>query len=256
MPSRIDLTGSKFGCWTVVEKGRTVKTQRAYTGTWLCQCTCGEKHMVGANNLRRGISTQCVKCAKNRKEVVSPGEVFSKWTVVREVDAHVYKNGRDRRVTYLCRCECGVHGKVMVNNLRTGRSTQCRACARLSLAYCLRPYEALYNRAKDNAIKGRRNWEFTLPYETFVEIAEKRECHYCWVPLTFSKYATGKNGSRYQLDRKDNALGYTQENVVAACKRCNYGKSDDFSYEEWYGMNAYQRNLRDPGRFRGMVNAA
>jgi hypothetical protein len=48
------------------------------------------------------------------------------------------------------------------------------------------------------------------------------------------------------LDRRDNSLGYVPGNVVVACKRCNYGKSDDFTYEEWLGMTEYFRKKTQP----------
>jgi hypothetical protein len=50
------------------------------------------------------------------------------------------------------------------------------------------------------------------------------------------EWAKHKENSRYQLDRKDNDLGYTPENVVACCTRCNYAKRDHFTYDELYAM--------------------
>jgi hypothetical protein len=53
----------------------------------------------------------------------------------------------------------------------------------------------------------------------------------------------GKATSRaYQLDRKDNALGYSVDNCVVCCHRCNDAKSNGYDYEEWYGMTAYFRS--------------
>jgi hypothetical protein len=31
------------------------------------------------------------------------------------------------------------------------------------------------------------------------------------------------------------------KNTVACCKRCNYGKGDRFTFDEWYGMTRYLR---------------
>jgi hypothetical protein len=86
-----------------------------------------------------------------------------------------------------------------------------------------------------------------ITYEDFMVFTKVNKCHYChgavnWYPHT---KLNGKEvpGSRsYKLDRKDNKLGYSTENCVVCCKRCNEGKSGDFTYEEWYGMTAFLRN--------------
>ena len=46
-------------------------------------------------------------------------------------------------------------------------------------------------------------------------------CHYCDTPTEI-----------ITLDRKDNAKGYTVENVVGCCFYCNRLKSDMFNEEE------------------------
>ena len=43
------------------------------------------------------------------------------------------------------------------------------------------------------------------------------------------------------MDRKDNNKGYEKDNVVPCCWRCNNGRGNLFSYEEWYGMTGYLR---------------
>jgi hypothetical protein len=48
-----DLTGQRFGLWTVL----------AYAGNhptkWLCRCDCGSERVVRAGNLKSGISNSC-----------------------------------------------------------------------------------------------------------------------------------------------------------------------------------------------------
>ena len=60
-------------------------------------------------------------------------------------------------------------------------------------------------------------------------------CAYCNIPLdilrklgkTYSLYS-----NRFSIDRMDNSKGYGLDNIVLACFRCNYVKSDLFSYDE------------------------
>ena len=54
------------------------------------------------------------------------------------------------------------------------------------------------------------------------------------------KYKTGS----YFLDRKDNAQGYSVENCVPCCTRCNRGKGAAFSYEEWKEMTSCLKSKR------------
>lgn len=51
-----NLTGQKFGEWTVLRKARR-------SGFWLCQCTCGQVRRVQSANLRNGQSKSC-GCAR------------------------------------------------------------------------------------------------------------------------------------------------------------------------------------------------
>ena len=51
----IDLTGQKFGKWTVIKRAENIGR---YVG-WLCRCECGTERVVQANNLKSGKSTSC-----------------------------------------------------------------------------------------------------------------------------------------------------------------------------------------------------
>jgi hypothetical protein len=50
----IDLTGARFGRWTVIERVAHAKETR-----WRCRCECGNEKEVAATSLRRGLSTSC-----------------------------------------------------------------------------------------------------------------------------------------------------------------------------------------------------
>lgn len=72
------------------------------------------------------------------------------------------------------------------------------------------------------------------------------ECHYCQaaLPVRPEFWGQGSNNQSYNLDRMDNSKGYHVDNLVVACVRCNYGKKDLFTYEEWYGMTEYLRRKK------------
>lgn len=61
----VDLTGQKFGHWTVLKRGIGSTEKHTY---WLCECDC-EAHTqknVDAYKLKNGISTSC-GCATRSK---------------------------------------------------------------------------------------------------------------------------------------------------------------------------------------------
>lgn len=55
MPDIIDLTGRRFGSWTVLGKGAS---RRGLTH-WRCHCDCGADRVVIGVHLRQGRSLSC-----------------------------------------------------------------------------------------------------------------------------------------------------------------------------------------------------
>lgn len=95
----------------------------------------------------------------------------------------------------------------------------------------LRPHEWAFNKIKRKAKE--HGYSVILSYEEFVMFTSISKCHYCdspivWMP--FSKtHEYGHTG--YNLDRKNNSLGYTKDNCVVCCPACNRIKGRDLSYE-------------------------
>lgn len=66
-----DLTGLKFGMWTVIEKTEEYssinKKGKKTHRKWKCLCDCGNIKSVAGSSLRSGLSKNCVECGhKNR----------------------------------------------------------------------------------------------------------------------------------------------------------------------------------------------
>lgn len=77
-----------------------------------------------------------------------------------------------------------------------------------------------FNQSVNNAKSRGILWELTL--EEFSQLI-KNNCDYCNDPLP-----TASSG----LDRKNNDLSYTLQNVVPCCYRCNTMKGKYLTYEE------------------------
>lgn len=149
----------------------------------------------------------------------------------------------EKKGTYWkCICDCGKNTVVFAASLKRGSTKSC-GCGKKKIGdnFRKRPYEAIYNTLVRN-LKGR---ELTISYEQFLEFVKVEYCHYCGENIIWQK-VTGQPGPhRYNLDRKDNSIGYTQDNVVVCCKRCNFGKTNAFSYEEWVAVGNALKEFRE-----------
>ncbi len=53
-------------------------------------------------------------------------------------------------------------------------------------------------------------------------------CYYCGIGLS----TNGNRAAQISVDRKDNSIGYTIENIELCCQRCNTIKGNIFTAEE------------------------
>lgn len=128
-------------------------------------------------------------------------------------------------------CVCGTVRSVNGGNLRRGGSLGC-GCTKKGLRK--RPYEALYNSI--STVNPER--EIKLTYEEFLVFTTEGACHYCGEIVIWTPHHITKNGSNYNLDRKDNSKGYLRDNLVVCCARCNRAKSNHFTYEQFLQIGA------------------
>lgn len=107
----IDLTGQKFGEFTVIERYGDKGSK------WLVECECGCKKVVDGSNLRSGKSKSCKSCA-NTKDLT--GKRFGRLEVISKVPST--KNGR---TYFLCKCDCGNYKKIQGTSLSFGSTKSC-----------------------------------------------------------------------------------------------------------------------------------
>ena len=128
MPKLIDLTGQRFGRWTVLNKAPS-KNRAVY---WNCQCDCGTIRAVKAASLRTGKSTSCgclqkeiakETCSKtgqkNKKDLT--GQIFGHLTVLKDSNER-YGNGA---ILWECQCDCGNIVKIPSKFLLNGDIFSC-----------------------------------------------------------------------------------------------------------------------------------
>lgn len=150
------------------------------------------------------------------------GQRFGRLTVI----ALLNQQGKKK---WLCRCDCGRYTQAFSNNLKREKHLSC-GCA-LKGINRKRPFEWIYNRLQTAGKKFGR----VLTYADFLTFTEIEECHYCNAPIYWMPYSQnkGRGNGAYNIDRKDNQKGYTKDNCVVCCRRCNLAKGDRFTYAEW-----------------------
>lgn len=233
MKQCINLLNQRFGRLTVIEK----TSDRASKGevVWKCLCDCGQERWAKSSALRS-------------KEIVSCGCTWDEAAARRLKNMAGIKVGRllvlqragstrFGQAQWLCQCECGQQTIVSGQCLRIRQTKSCgclkteAAKRNIKLAKNSRTlppgnghFNVIYNRYRNDA--KRSNREFALTIEEFRTLTQQ-DCYYCGQsPRPFGSGYRLVNGVYIGngIDRVDNAGGYTMDNVVTACKECNYAK--------------------------------
>ncbi len=205
----------------------------------VCYC-CFRSFIPQSHNEQVFCSSKCF--SKTRSKVIIPnrfkdllGQRFGILTVTNQTDK---RNSRGS-VIWVCKCDCGETKEYSINTLRSNKSCGClgRHNARK------RPFEWIYNSLLRDAKSVNR--KVTICYEDYVDLIKNPNCFYCGIEINFQPFCRSINTS-YSLDRKDNQKDYTAENVVICCKKCNFGKGNLFSFEEWVVVGkALQEHRRE-----------
>lgn len=112
-----DLTGKRFGLWTVIDRA----TNHGKSQRWNCICDCGTKKEVFGKYLKNGKSTSCgcTHIAVNKYKV-NIGKKYDLLTILDCVFDY-----KTNSTVYVCQCECGTIKKVIPTDLLNGRVKSC-----------------------------------------------------------------------------------------------------------------------------------
>lgn len=153
------------------------------------------------------------------------GKRFGKLLVLKSIGSR--REGKRKYRWWLCKCDCGNIKAIRGGHLTSVGGTN--SCGCLKVTKLLPEGESTFNslfwsykyQAKLRGI------EFKLSKKLFRKLITQN-CCYCDskpTPTKKSKKSKGVficNG----IDRIDSTIGYTKENCVPCCKRCNWMKSD------------------------------
>ena len=134
----LDLTGKKFGQWTVLYK--TDDPSHNGGSKWRCKCSCGTEHTVPSGNLVNGRSRRCTQCQYRRmcgeksqshrlsRVHYTPGTIHGGFKIIKL--SHFKKTKRGHQAAmYLCECvNCGAMSYASPPKLHISRSTSSKGC--------------------------------------------------------------------------------------------------------------------------------
>lgn len=116
-----DLSGQRFGRWTVLHKTESRSTYNS-GACWLCRCDCGTERAVDSKHLRDGRSASCgclaLEMLRDTAEDLT-GRTFGRWTVLERAASDL------SGVRWLCRCVCETTRSVAASGLLQGKSRSC-----------------------------------------------------------------------------------------------------------------------------------
>ena len=142
----------------------------------------------------------------------------------------------------LCKRELPLSAFGKHRIMKDGLSCWCKECSRERQRKHSRTPQGIYTNIKSRQkyYKTHRDpstKSFKITKEEFIKWynTQEKECVYCGIKEeeigTSSDYFNDK-GRRLTVDCKDNAQGYVLGNLVLACHKCNFIKSNIFTHEE------------------------
>jgi|GEM_PF-464541 len=120
-----DMSGRRFGMWTVLRQDLSDQSTSKRGARWICRCDCGRIKSVLGYALRDGRTTSC-GCNRQSRVIDLSGQRFGMLTVIKQD----YENPLDRAgAQWFCKCDCGTVVSVPSGRLRSGQTQSC-GCSR------------------------------------------------------------------------------------------------------------------------------
>ena len=206
--------GSIYGSWTVIAKTGPLHSRKDGCGNrhtmWLCRCICGLERTVDGMNLKAGRSRQCGSC---------------RWNVQVGDGLRRCKNcGNQYPVADFEYKVCGWRGGMFsceeCRNKSRKNSKKRRDELRKMNPFLYRTLKFLAKRLNKIDPDITVSWLECLFRET-------KHCTCCGQVLTAEIKPISIMDYAYPtVDRRDNTVHYTRENIAIICGRCNNRKSD------------------------------
>lgn len=186
------------------------------------------------------------------------GQKFERLLVIAESEPV----GKNKRVAWLCQCDCGTQKIVKSEELKSGNTKSCGCLndeKRKERAVNMYSVNIKYTPQETSARSvWKKRYNDGISFEDFYKLSQLN-CYYCNAkpnnlhnaPLDdpkSSQFAKEKGNFIYNgLDRIDNLKSHSIDNVVTCCKYCNYAKRER-SQEEFlkWVEDVYENIIKPP----------
>lgn len=228
-----------------------VNKKRASAKVNCCSMKCRTKYL--AENYS-GLNFGKFERNLNKKVGKKQGRLLVTKDYTKELIGHILVGGRSyEKYKYHVRCICDCGNVKMVswwsltNKAKScgclAQETSTKLCKNLPRKKSLPTQEKILKK-HFNSYRWRamnKKIEFALTKEDFNEIVRKN-CHYCGQSPKFNNSTPAEtfNG----IDRKDNKIGYNQDNSLPCCTICNFLKKD---YDYYAFLNLIEKINKNRG---------
>lgn len=189
-------------------------------------CICGNTVQKDIQQVKDG---HIKSCGCRRRPVIAPGTRFGRLTIVGDAEPIRYGKKQEPERAVTVRCDCGKVLSKIVSKLTAGVEKSCGCLQKewrekigqtRSIAPGKSAFNALFLGYAHSAKK--RDLAFSLTKDVFSSLIQAN-CAYCGTPPSQIFSRIGLNGSFVYngIDRVDSVLGYSLENCVPCCGRCN-----------------------------------
>lgn len=214
------------------------------TPTWLLAISMLEDHTDSDIARKTGLARTLIHAERRARKVVPHGRSLdgkrrcSRCKQVKmNIEFDLRKNAAKTYYMSVCR-ECHANRirpkKVLTAEAKARSNAYHKASRRDQYQYpALRARMIIQDAGKEDRKKGRA---FDLT-PNFVQALIEQGCYYC-----------GEQNGIMTMDRVDNAIGHTQENVQPACLRCNLTRGN-MPYVAWVFVAKAMRQARENGLF-------
>ena len=173
---------------------------------------------------------------RGRRNILCPGEK-SGWLTI-ERFSH-----KDRYSYYIARCVCGTDITLRLGDFKYTTSCGCKRGGRHIKPNHQAQKNSLYTNYRVRAKSKNILFEIT---KTHFEKLLASDCYYCGsgVSNTYKSSPAVEDFYYNGVDRIDSSKGYTEDNIVPCCGRCNQAKNT-MSVEEFleWIKKVYEHNF-------------